>query len=177
MPSWTLWVQLQDGTTGDFQAGGAMYTGWTNLFPTSTSEYKITRRTIIMESWRANMLRFNYLGGQSLISSVTQHRFVRRVRLAGFVKNYACRVFATGMPAEAREEDEAFDNNLLEDDICFDEVIFGGEIDDECVISEENSAQNEADDVFFDRFMHQASRTHKEKKPIKELLPTYSQKI
>lgn len=50
------------------KAGEMMRTGCTSLLPRDMhKEYDITRRTVIIESWRANSLRFNYSGGLSLI--------------------------------------------------------------------------------------------------------------
>ncbi|KAK5734455.1 hypothetical protein LTR17_008956 [Elasticomyces elasticus] len=52
---------LADGTYQPVFPGDRMATGFTSLLPKDMSvDYDITRRTVIVESWRANILRFCY---------------------------------------------------------------------------------------------------------------------
>ncbi len=60
--------RLADGTTRDIKPGEAMKTGWKVLFPTNIfKDYDLCRRTVIVESWRANVFRYQYPGGQRLL--------------------------------------------------------------------------------------------------------------
>lgn len=66
--------QLPDGTTREVQPGEAMQTGCTVLLPRDiSSDYDHTRRTIVFESARANMLRGPFASSPTLISSLEQH--------------------------------------------------------------------------------------------------------
>jgi hypothetical protein len=57
----------------DVQPGETMLTGFSSSFPTDIDlEYDFTRCTIIIESWRANSLRYNFLGGRELIDRLKQ---------------------------------------------------------------------------------------------------------
>lgn len=56
----------------EVQPGDTMLTGFSSSFPTNIEEYDFTRCTILIESWRANSLRYNYLGGRGLIEHLKQ---------------------------------------------------------------------------------------------------------
>jgi hypothetical protein len=65
--------QQKDGSTRPIYPGSRMQTGCMVLFPTDMKkEYDITRRTIVIESWRANSMRFKYAGGAKLIEMLEQ---------------------------------------------------------------------------------------------------------
>jgi hypothetical protein len=63
-----LYQEREDGSKREIKAGEAMYSGFTSLSPTSlAAHYKLTRRTIIYESWRANVIRHDFPGGNNLL--------------------------------------------------------------------------------------------------------------
>jgi hypothetical protein len=65
--------QLKDGGTRLIKPGEPMKTGCKVLLPADIfTDYDITRRTVIVESWKANSLRFNYPVSDCLIPLLEQ---------------------------------------------------------------------------------------------------------
>ncbi|KAK3074928.1 hypothetical protein LTR53_002239 [Teratosphaeriaceae sp. CCFEE 6253] len=57
--------KLMDGSCREIRPGEHMATGCTSLLPkTMATDYDTTRRTVVVESWRANALRFCYPAGK-----------------------------------------------------------------------------------------------------------------
>jgi hypothetical protein len=62
--------QHADGSTTFIKPGAHMQSGWKVLSPSSIHDYDITRRTIIIESWKANTLRFDWPVSSALIPTL-----------------------------------------------------------------------------------------------------------
>jgi hypothetical protein len=59
--------KLQNGLTAEIKPGDPMLTGWMTLMPSDLGQYDVTRRSIIVETWRANVMRFRYPSGIALM--------------------------------------------------------------------------------------------------------------
>lgn len=64
---------IQGNEIGDVLPGSLMQTGCINLRPTSMgTDYDVKRCSVIVESWTANRMRSNFLGGATLITHLKQ---------------------------------------------------------------------------------------------------------
>lgn len=65
------------GTMRDIKPGDHMKTGCTDLFPTDIkAHYDIKRRTVVCESWRANVMRWRYPGKPDILLPILEQNIL-----------------------------------------------------------------------------------------------------